>query len=200
MAKTYDEAKGRSSKWAIAAEWRGMDETAKVFEKLPQKIASRVLKPAVAKAAKPGIKKMRTNLPKTLPNTAYDVRPADPYLKKVRQSIGVKTKIYRNTGTATAIIGARGTVPDAGGKWDSPYHMGTVSAAYIATAIDQGFKLKPPVPFIRQTKEQIKSQVNQDLKKHLFDGIERETMKLSRKAQTGGKLSSSEVEALQILS
>ena len=177
-----------------------MDDVAELFNKLPQKIASRVLKPAVTKAAKPGIKKMRTNLPKTLPNTAYDVRPADPYLKKVRQSIGVKTKIYRDTGSAVAVIGARGTVPDAGGKWDSPYHMGTVSAAYIATAIDRGFKLKSPKPFIRMTKEQIKSQVNKDLKKHLFDGIEREGMKLMKRGSEGGKLSSSEVEALQILS
>ncbi len=187
--------------WAIAAEWRGMDGVAEVFKKLPQKIRSRILKPAVVKAAKPGIKKMRTNLPKTLQVThSYDVRPADPYLKKVRQSIGVKTKIYVESGAAVAVIGARGSVPDAGGKWDSPYHMGTVSAAKIATAIDRGWKLKPAVPFIRRTKEQIRSQVQQDLKTHLAAGIKNEAAKLMKRGGEGGKLSSSEVEALQILS
>ena len=72
--------------------------------KLASKTQTKLLKSATAWAAKPIVKAARANLSKS----------RDTGL--LRESLGVKKKFYKRSGTAIAIIGARSTIKGAFGK------------------------------------------------------------------------------------
>ena len=168
-----------------------------VMKQLPQKIRGRIMRDAFKKAAKPAVKTMKEQVPKTLPSPRRsDPRPADSTLRELRKSIGSVIRTYRKSGVTVAVIGPRiGDKYRASNYNNSKWNRLTT----IAVAIERGWKGRAINRFVRRGFLAARKQFPKDLQRNLGPAIEKEAARIYKKQGSGRNLSSSEQQATYIL-
>jgi hypothetical protein len=167
-----------------------------VMKELPQKIRGRIMRDAFKKSAKPAVKTMKEQVPKTLPSPRRrDPRPADSTLRELRKSIGSVIKTYRKTGVTVAVIGPRIGDKYRTMNYDNPKWNRLTT---IAVGIERGWKGRGINRFVRRGFLAARKQFPKDLKRNLGPAIEKEAARIYKKQGSGKNLSSSEQVAVKV--
>tara|TARA_Y100000004_G_scaffold39865_1_gene43031 strand:- start:19644 stop:20213 length:570 start_codon:yes stop_codon:yes gene_type:complete len=181
----------------VRVDFQGVKEFRQgVMKELPQKIRGRIMRDAFKKAAKPAVKYMKSQVPKRLPTSKSDPRPADPTLRELKKSIGSVIKTYRNTGTTVAVIGPRIGEKYVASVYPNKKHNRLTS---IAVGIERGWRGRAPNRFVRRGYLSALTQFPKNLKRQLGPAIEKEAARIFKKQGAGKKLSSSEETAATML-